>query len=86
MPQNNNTFTDSGYTFTENAKRIERMPTNANICFECHTTPTHHHHPWQAFGLRDHRDRLRDHPDRVQGWESVCVDGGFKKLTDKANN
>ena len=21
---------------------------------------------------RDHRDRLRDRPDRVQGWESVC--------------
>ena len=22
--------------------------------------------------LRDHRERLREHPGRVQGWESVC--------------
>ena len=25
-----------------------------------------------AFGLRGHRDRLRDHPERVQGWEYAC--------------
>ena len=35
---------------------------------------------------RDHQYRLQDRPDWVQGWGSVCVDGGFQNLTKKAIN
>ena len=43
--------------------------------------------PGPPFGLRDHQDRLRDHPGRVQGWESVFWGGlwFFGNLKDSKN-
>ena len=35
-------------------------------------------HPRIMDRLWDHHDRLRDHPDWVQGWGSLCVEGTQK--------
>ena len=61
---------------TKHVDSLSKMPKNnmslTNAYKKCFARKKSKNHLGETFRLRDHSDRLRDHPGREQGWESAC--------------